>query len=237
MGTQPFMRVIQHVAEEGPGLVAVALGREGLAVEVTRVDLGEPVPEDLDGAAGLVVMGGPMGVYEVDRYPHLRDELRLVAAALRAGAPVLGVCLGSQILAAALGARVAPAPEKEIGWLPVTGTPAAAADALFGPLPPRFVALCWHGDAFELPAGATSLASSAKTEHQAFRYGDRAYGVLFHLEATEPVVKAMAGAFRDELAGAGVSVEALIAETRQHAAACAGIGVPFFQRWAALARG
>ena len=234
MSAQRRVRVIQHMAGEGPGLIAVAFEREGVAVEVTRVDLGEPVPADLGDAEGLVVLGGTMGVYEADQLPHLRDELRLIEATLRTGAPVLGVCLGSQLLAAALGARVAPAPTKGIGWFAVTPKPAAAADPLFGPLPASFVALHWHGDAFALPEGATSLASSAKTEHQAFRHGDRAYGILFHLEATALQVQAMDDASLEELADAGISTAELLAATGRWAGAAAEIGVPFFQRWAAL---
>jgi GMP synthase (glutamine-hydrolysing) len=237
MGAQRTVRVLQHVAEEGPSLIAVALEREAIAVEVTRVDLGEPVPKDLGPAGGLVVLGGPMGVYEADRYLHLRDELRLIEGAMHAGAPVLGVCLGSQLLAAALGARVAPAPTKEIGWFPVTSKPHAAADALFGSLPSRFEALHWHGDVFDLPAGATSLAFSAKTEHQAFRYGNRAYGLLFHLEATSAQVEAMVAACAQELAGARVLPEELLATTRRQAEPAAEIGVALFRRWAALVPG
>jgi GMP synthase (glutamine-hydrolysing) len=224
------------VAGEGPGLIAVALAHEGVALEVTRVDLGEPVPADLGAARGLVVLGGPMGVYEADRHPHLYDELRLIEAAVRAGAPVLGVCLGSQLVAAALGARVAPAPAKEIGWLSVTLKEAAAADPLFAPLPASFTALHWHGDAFELPEGATSLASSAMTEHQAFRHGDRTYGVLFHLEVTLHEVQAMMTDSGSELAEAGVSAEGLLSETEHGIGLAAEIGVPLFRRWAALVR-
>jgi GMP synthase (glutamine-hydrolysing) len=237
MGTRRIVRVIQHVDGEGPGLIAVALEREGVAVEVIRVDRGEPVPRELGDAGGLVVLGGPMGVYEADQYPHLRDELRLIEAALRVGAPVLGVCLGSQLLAAALGARVGPAPMKEIGWFTVTPKPAAASDRLFGPLPSSFVALHWHGDVFELPAGATSLASSTRTEHQAFRYGDLAYGILFHLEATPLEVHAMVGASADELAGTTVSGEELLAETERWAARAAELGLPLFRRWVGLLPG
>jgi GMP synthase (glutamine-hydrolysing) len=246
MNTVRVVRVLQHVAVEGPGLIALALEREGIALEVTRVDRGEPVPADLGGAAGLVVLGGPMGVYEADRYPHLRDELRLIEAALRAGAPVLGVCLGSQLVAAALGARVYPGPEKEIGWFAVTPKPSAASDRLFAPLvasladpaqPASFMAMHWHGDVFELPSGATSLAASAKTEHQAFRHGDRVYGLLFHLEKTAPDAQAMVGAFGEELASAGIPEATLLDDIEPRCARAAALGVPLFQRWAALLPG
>ncbi len=237
MSTRRVVRAIQHVDGEGPGLIAVALEREGVAVEVTRIDRGEPVPRELGDAGGLLVLGGPMGVYEADQHPHLHDELRLIEAALRAGAPILGICLGSQLLAAALGARVTRAPSREIGWLPVTTRPEAASDRLFGPLPASFVALTWHGDVFELPGGATPLASSAMTEHQAFRYEDRVYGILFHLEVTPLEVREMVATSGDELADAGVSGEALLAETERWKDPAAELGVPLFQRWAGLLPG
>jgi GMP synthase (glutamine-hydrolysing) len=240
---QPRVRVVQHVADEGPGLIAVALAREGIGIDVTRVDRGEPVPADLGGALGLVVLGGSQAVYEADRHPHLRDELRLIESALRAGAPVLGVCLGSQLLAAALGARVSAAPAREVGWFAVTPTPAARDDRVFGALPASFVALPasfvalhWHGDVFELPRGATSLARSAQTEHQAFRYGEHAHGLLFHLEATLAQVEAMVAASTDELNDAGVSGDELLDATTVHVAASADVGVALFQRWASLLR-
>jgi GMP synthase (glutamine-hydrolysing) len=237
MDAERVVRVIQHAAGEGPGLIAVALEREGVALEVIRVDRGEPVPADLGTAAGLLVMGGAMGAYEADRLPHLRDELRLIETSIRAGAPVLGVCLGSQLLAATLGARVAPAPAPEIGWFAVTPKPAAAADPLFELLPASFMALHWHGDFFELPGGATSLGSSTRTEHQAFRYGDRVYGLQFHLEATMAEAKAMVRDSDEELARAGTSAAELLAGAERWADPAAEIGVPLFQRWAALLRG
>ncbi len=229
--------VIQHVAGESPGHLATALDGAGVAFTVIRVDRGDAIPPTLGEATGLVLLGGPMAVYQAADHPHLRDELRLTEAALRAGAPILGICLGSQLLAAALGARVYPAAAREIGWLPVTPRPVGATDPLFAALPPSFLALYWHGDVFELPGGATSLASSAKTEHQAFRYGDRAYGILFHLEATPPVVHAMVADSADELADAAVSGEALLAEAERRADAVAAMGVPLFRRWAALLPG
>lgn len=209
---RPFARVLQHVAPEGPGRIAEALESAGFDVALTRIDRGEPVPKTLDGAAALVVMGGPMGVYEADVHPHLRDELRLIETALRAEAPFLGVCLGSQLLAAALGARVYPGSKKEIGWFPITTKDASATDPVFANAPRTFDALHWHGDVFELPNGAVSLARSALTKHQAFRHGACAYGVLFHLEADAQQVRAMTTTFADELTAENIAGDALVAK-------------------------
>jgi GMP synthase (glutamine-hydrolysing) len=203
--------VLQHAEPEGPGLVAAALASRGVALRLVRADRGEPVPPSPDGAAGLVVMGGPMGVYEAPLHPYLADELRLIEAALRSGTPVLGICLGSQLLASALGARVAPSGHQEIGWLEVERLAPSDGDPLLGAAPVRFTPLHWHGDVFELPGGAVPLARSALTPRQAFRYGDHAWGLLFHLEATQAQVEAMLASFGDEVRAAGVAPEALAA--------------------------
>ena len=173
--------VLQHIDVEGPGLLGAALQARGVTLRTVRPYAGEPVPARCDADA-LVVMGGPMGVYESDRYPHLSDELRLIEATVADGRPVIGTCLGSQLLAAALGARVYPNTRKEIGWHDVELTDAARDDALLGGVPRRFTPVHWHGDIFDLPAGAVHLAASAITRHQAFRYGANVYGLLFHLE-------------------------------------------------------
>ena len=225
--------VLQHAAAEGPAAIGDALQRRGISTRVMHVYRGEPVPAQLADADALVVMGGSMGVYEADRYPHLRDELRLIEDALRRGRPIVGVCLGSQLLAAALGARVYPSGGKEIGWYRIDLTDAAATDGLLYDAPRSFTALCWHGDVFDLPAGAVRLASSELTEHQAFRYGEKAYGLLFHLEITRPKLAAMVSALADELAGAGVSADAMLSGATLHNAAQQQIGDRVFDRFAA----
>mgnify|MGYP006280215659 CR=1 FL=1 len=191
--------ILQHVRPEPPGTIADALAARGVSHRTVRVDRGEPVPDAL-AADGLVVMGGPMGVADLEARPHLRAELGLLEDALRAEVPVLGVCLGSQLLAHVLGADVHAAPAKEIGWAEVALTDAGARDPLFEGVDAPFTAFHWHGDVFDLPDGAVQLARTEQTEHQAFRYGDAAYGLLFHLEVTPRIVAWMTKAFQDELA-------------------------------------
>ncbi len=236
MARRPAILCVQHVAVEPPGDVAEAVRGAGMGLTVARIDRGDVVPRSAEGLAGLVVMGGPMGVPQADRHPHLREELRLVESALKCSVPVLGICLGSQLLAAALGAGVKRGSRLELGWLPVSREPAAKQDPLFGPLPPVLVALHWHGDVFDLPPGARSLARSSLTRHQAFRHGT-AWGILFHLEADAAQVEAMARAFPEDLEEAGVSEDQLLGGARKHLAAARRAGRGLFDRWAALAKG
>lgn len=224
--------VLQHAAPEGPGAIGEALRTNGVATRVVRIDRGEPVPAELGAHAGLVVMGGPMGVYEVERHPHLRDELRLIETVLRAERPLLGICLGSQLIAAALGARVHASGYQEIGWFPVDLADEAASDPLFAGAPRQFTALHWHGDVFDLPRGALRLASSALTERQAFRHGTNTYGLLFHLEAGAAQVDAMAAEFADEIAGVGLTVAALRDGAATHLPALRPVADQVFSRFA-----
>ncbi len=235
MTTKPRALAIQHVAVEPPNAIAAAMEAEGLALDVVRVDRGEPVPRDAGGLAALVVMGGPMGVYETGSFPHLADEMRLIESALRSDVPVLGVCLGSQLLAHVLGARVAPAGFQEIGWHPVMLEPAARADPVLGACGPELVVLHWHGDAYDLPRDAVHLARSARTAVQAFRYG-RSLGLLFHAEVDLEQVERMSRAFRDELVRAGVSAEELDEGSRRHGSALREIGLVLFRRFATASR-
>jgi GMP synthase-like glutamine amidotransferase len=174
------MLVLQHIACEPPAAYEDELRASGVGVHRVELDDGEPLP-DWRRFAGIVAMGGPMGAYEDDRLPWLTQEKRLIAEAVNDGFPFWGVCLGSQLLAASLGARVYPGPAAEVGVLPVNCTPAALDDPVFAELPPQFDALQWHGDTFDLPDGAVRLARSEAYEQQAFVF-KRAYALQFHLE-------------------------------------------------------
>lgn len=226
--------VLQHTSCETLGTIAEALEAQALAWQYVRVFEGRAVPAEIGDAGGLIVMGGPMGVYEQDRYPHLKDEMRLIESALKAGKPILGVCLGSQLLAAALGAPVTKGARKEIGWYRVRLAEVASQDRLWSAAPHEFMALHWHGDIFELPSGAINLASSEMTPHQAFRYGKYAYGLLFHLEMTAAMIDEMAGAFGDELREAGGEPSRLAADSSIHCARLEEIAATVFSQWGRL---
>lgn len=229
--SMPTACILQHVACESAGAIGDALQRQGIAQRVVRIFAGEPVPRELTDDA-LVVMGGPMGVYESDRYPHLLDELRLIEDALRRERPLVGVCLGSQLVAAALGARVYPSGFKEIGWYPVDLTDAALTDPVLGRAPRRFTAFVWHGDVFDLPRGAVHLASTEMTAHQAFRYGEDAYALLFHLEVTRAQVDAMLTAFAEEITGAGIAPDPIRDGATIHLSALGEIATSAFDAFA-----
>ncbi len=172
--------VLQHIACEPPAAYEDELVAWGASLQRVMVDQGEPVP-DWREFAGIIAMGGPMGTYEDRRLPWLVAEKQLIADAVRAGTPYWGVCLGAQLLASALDARVHAGPAPEVGVLSVFRTPEAAADPVFARCPDEFPALQWHADTFELPHGATLLARSPAYEQQAFTFS-RAYGLQFHLE-------------------------------------------------------
>jgi len=179
-GSRRFV-VIQHLAAEGPGLIATVARAHGFTLDIRRMDRGDAVPA-ADTLEGLVVLGGTMGAYDAAAYPHLAAEQRLLAEACTRDIPVLGVCLGAQLLAAALGARVFRGQAAEIGFGIVTLTPEGMRDPILGPSGPAFPAFHWHSDTFDLPSGATHLATSAAYPRQAFRVGERAYGLQFHVE-------------------------------------------------------
>jgi GMP synthase (glutamine-hydrolysing) len=180
--------VFQHAPHETLGTLEPHFADAGVRWET--VELFRSVPErlDFDRAAGLVVLGGAMNVDEVGRYPFLAREVQWIREALRTDLPVLGICLGSQLLAKTLGAKVYPNGVKEIGWYHIDLTSAADDDPLFAGLAPRQTVFQWHGDTFDLPDGAVLLASSPLCQHQAFRYGHSAWALQFHVEMTTELV-------------------------------------------------
>jgi len=215
-----MVTLIQHEPGEGAGTLAPFLGEHRLV----RTFAGERVPGEADA---LVVLGGGMGVYEQDRLPHLRDEIGLLRRCVDERRPVLGICLGSQLLAAALGGEVARAAAPEIGFYRVRLGPAARDDALFAGLEESFVAFHWHSDAFTLPAGAVPLAGSTMTPLQAFRFGERAWGIQFHLEMDEQLLRAMLD---------GKDPEGLVDQSRRELPALRRIAATVFSRWGNIVR-
>jgi GMP synthase (glutamine-hydrolysing) len=177
--------VLQHVDCEPAAAYADALESSGIGISAVAADRVQ-WPLDWRAFDGIVVMGGPMGAGDAGELAWLARELELIREAVRGGTPFLGVCLGAQLLAAALGATVRVAPEPEVGVLPVFR---AAHDPVFAALPPTVSVLQWHSDTFDLPEGATLLWSSDACRNQAFRFGSRAYGVQFHLETPVALVR------------------------------------------------
>ena len=230
--------VLQHHPVESLGTIADALEGAALAWQYVRVYDGQPVPAGMKGAGGLIVMGGPMGVYQTDRHPWLRDEMRLIEDAMKSDLPVLGVCLGAQILAAALGAKVDRNPNgREIGWHPIKLDDSAKDDRLMRDLPETMTPFHWHGDIFDLPPGAVSLASSEKTPCQAFRHGDKAYGFQFHFEVTREGISAMADAFAKELNRENIAADRMIAQAAEFMPSLEKISDTVFSRWASPIQG
>jgi GMP synthase (glutamine-hydrolysing) len=173
--------VLQHIACEPPGEFEEVLKARRATIHRVEVDELEALP-DWRGFDAIVAMGGPMSVNDDAAFPWLIAEKRLIRDAVQAGTPFWGACLGVQLLAASLGARVYPGPKPEVGLLPITLTDEARRDPVFQNLPRELLTLQWHGDTFDLPDGAVLLASSTAYPAQAFRWGSSAYGVQFHLE-------------------------------------------------------
>lgn len=225
--------VFQHVPHEILGTLDPLLREAGFRIRYVNFGRTPDAVPDLSTYDGLVVLGGPMNCDEVHRYPHLATELDALQRALADGKPVLGICLGSQLLARALGAPVTKNPEKEIGWYEVMPTEAGRADPLVGNFAARERIFQWHGDTFAIPHGAVHLARSPLCENQAFRYGENAYGLQFHLEVDEPMIRRWLHApvncrELEELAGR-IDPEAIAAETPRYIERSRSLGDQVFR--------
>lgn len=181
---------LQHVPFEGPGYLATWVRARGHRLTSTKLWQDHILPER-DEFDGLFILGGPMNVYEVDEHPWLAAEQQFIALALVDDKPILGICLGAQLLAVVLGGSVTQNLDTEIGWFPVELTPAAHESALLRGFPERFMVFHWHGDRFSIPPDAIHLARSEACDEQAFVYKNRAVGLQFHLESTEHSIAAL----------------------------------------------
>jgi len=209
----PKLLVCQHVPYEPLGTLDPKLRASGFRIRYVNFGRDPQARPSLEGYSGLIILGGPMNVDQVDRHPHLETEVELVRDAIARQIPVLGICLGAQLIAKSLGARVQAAARKEIGWHEVTLTAEGRTDPLLGHLGVRQPVFQWHGDEFELPGGAVHLASSELCAGQAFRVGSNVYGFQFHLEVDQRLVERWL-----EVLGGEVDPVAVRAETRERIA-------------------
>lgn len=192
------LHVLKHMPFEGPGAVASWAKERGHSLRTTELDYGQALPQPAD-FDGLVLMGGPMSVNEEDRYPWLRPEKALVRETLAAGKRILGICLGAQMIASALGAKVRPNGLKEIGWFPLESLPTASGHPLWAPMPRAIPVFHWHGETFDLPPGAVHLARSAACENQAYALGSQVLALQCHLEVDKESLREMVEGGSDEI--------------------------------------
>ena len=210
--------VLRHVEHEHIGTLAQLMRKSGIAFRYADLYEGDAVPKNAVGIGGLIVMGGPMGVYDSATYPFLEQEQALIRHCAEEGLPVLGICLGAQLIAAALGAKVYPGEKKEIGWYRLSL--AAPEDAWTAGLPGEFMGFHWHGDTFDLPQGAKSLFRSALYENQGFRYGENVLALQFHCEVNARMINEWLDddGCRAELRTAGIDAKDIRRETQKWSA-------------------
>jgi GMP synthase (glutamine-hydrolysing) len=224
--------VLQHIACEPPGVFEDVLDERGATIHRVELDEGEELPgrHELDA---IVCMGGPMSATDDAQLPWLSAEKAFIADAVRADVPFWGVCLGAQLLAASLGARVYPGPAPEVGVLPVELTAEGLADPVFSALPPVLPTLQWHGDTFDLPKGAVRLAGSRAYPNQAFRFR-RAHGVQFHLEVSGEMAREWARVpeYATSLERTlGPKAPAFLTDVEERADTMRAVGRALFERW------
>lgn len=224
--------VIQHVEGEGLGIIEKVVRQKGIEVITVRVFKGERIPREVQDYSGLIILGGPMGVYEDDLYPFIKEELTLIRNAIRCGIAVLGICLGSQLLAKAVGGDVYKGKKKEIGWYKIRLTDEGKKDGLFIGLPDEFTVFQWHGDTFDIPEGSICLASSETFPHQIIKVGKMAYGLQFHLEVTEGMIRDWVNVNDRELTSLGyINPEGILKDTPWHIQTIHRYGEVVFSRF------
>ena len=218
--------ILKHVDIEGPGTIEDCLTKEEIPYRILNLE-SNPLFPDQDDLTHIILLGGPMNVYEEDRYPFLRKEDLFIKEAIQRGKKVLGICLGAQLIAKALGAKVYKAIVREVGWYNIQVTQEGPRDPLFSDLPGTFPAFQWHEDTFDLPKSAKLMATSYPVSNQAFRYGEGTYGLQFHLEVTEKMIRN----WIDEYEAGKTDIPV---EKERYLAACQERGKRFFSRFFSL---
>lgn len=208
MSEKPVL-VVQQISCEGPGVFGDIMNGLGVRFQVAEMHRNHSLP-DVRNFRALIVMGGPMSVYDEKAYPFLIAEDHIIRSAVRTGVPFLGVCLGGQLLSKALGARVRPNKVKEIGFHEVTLTERGLNDRLFAGMGDKLRVFQWHGDTFSIPRGGLRLATAGACVNQAFRYGPNAYGLQFHIETTPDMIGEWARCYSPELEAGGLSRNVVI---------------------------
>lgn len=190
--------IVKNIDIEGPGRLGEFLASKGIPMDFIELEKGDRLPDDIGDYGFIVILGGPMNVYEEDRYPYLKDEDRFIKDAIEKEIPLLGICLGAQLIAKAAGAKVFANHVKEIGWYKITLTETGLKDPLFNGLEREISVFQWHGDTFSIPEGGLLLASSALCKNQAFRYKS-AYGFQFHIEVIPDMIEDWIDSYQSEL--------------------------------------
>ncbi len=226
--------IFRHIACEGPAYLATVLERKAIPWQLVAIDAGEPVPESIDGCSGLVLMGGPMSVN--DDLPWIGQELALIRAAQAAGLPVLGHCLGGQLISKALGGAVTANPVKEIGWYPVRKSGTAAAARWLAGLPEEMTLFHWHGETFSIPAGAELILENDTCAHQAFAIGNT-LALQCHVEMEAPMVAEWAALYNDEIKHPSATVQSaaeMTADLDRRIAGAQQVADMLYERWLKL---
>lgn len=208
---------VKNISVEGPGTLGNFLVKKGAKITYVDFEKGDKLPSTADGYSLVIFLGGPMNVYEEDKYPFLKDELKFIEKCLLSGTKMLGLCLGAQMFARALGAKVKKNHKKEIGWFDLQLTEEGVGEPLFKGLPKKLQVFQWHGDTFDIPAGASQLASSALCANQAFVFRS-ALGLQFHLEIEgEKEVREWSEMYMEELRQerGEKGMELILAETKR----------------------
>ena len=225
--------VFQHVPYEILGIFNPLLKQAGFRIRYVNYGRDAQARPNLDSYHGIVILGGPMNVDQVDDYPHLPIEIELIQEAIEKEIPMMGICLGAQLIAKALGAQIRKNPTKEIGWYDISPNDAGLADPLFKHFETTRKVFQWHGDTFDIPEGSVHLASSPTCSNQAFRYGEHVYGFQFHLEVDQGLIHNWLErpAYRQEIEnlGGAISPETIREETAQYIQQANALGSDVFQ--------